>query len=93
MPPAVASTTQPTSSLRAEVSHFFPIPALPAPRVEVFPPSARPPRVDAAQLLCAPSARPPQSTTPLPSEGGRRIHASDRRDIDIDDSAGILALG
>ena len=24
MPPAVASTTQPTSSLRSEVSHFFP---------------------------------------------------------------------
>ena len=91
MPPAVASTTQPTSSLRAEVSHFFPIPALPAPRVEVFPtqraPSARGRRAAPAR------ARRPQSTTPLPSEGGRRIHASDRRNIDIDDSAGILAPG
>ena len=49
MPPpaAVASTTQLTSSLRAEVSHFFPLPALP------------PPRVDAAQLPRAPSAAAP----------------------------------
>ena len=100
MPPAVASTTQPTSSLRAEVSHFFPIPALPAPRVEVFPtqraPSARGRRAAPARALRAPAAEHNAAAiggTPLPSEGGRSIHASDCRDIDIDDSGGILAPG